>query len=69
MTAELDLFYLHSCKPWGTGAPQTTEGATELALTCLLLNHILESFPLYYKTWKQISSSNINQKERKSPSC
>lgn len=61
MTTESDLFYLHSLKPWGTGAPQTTGGTTEPTSTHLLLSHILGAFPLFYKTRKQTSSSNTNQ--------
>lgn len=60
MTKEPDLFYLHFLKPWGTGAPQTTGGTAELALTSLL-NHVIASFPSFFKTRKQTSSSNTNQ--------
>lgn len=61
MTKKLNFFYLHTLKLWGTGALQITGGSTELALTPHLLNPILESFPLFYKTRKQTSSSDTNQ--------
>lgn len=60
MTKESDLFYLYFLKPWGAGAPQTTGGTAEFTSTCLL-SHVIASFPLFFKTWKQTSSSNTNQ--------